>query len=116
MDRIVTNIMTAPWIHKPDNPTGALSKQMLGENPANGMHFAHTIYEPGTYAPKHRHSCGHGIYVLGGLLKTDTGIYGPGTFIWYPAGDVMEHGATPELPVEVLFFTDGPFDIEFLES
>jgi hypothetical protein len=31
--------------------------------------------------------------VLEGELVTHKGTFGPGSFVWFPEGEVMEHGA-----------------------
>jgi hypothetical protein len=51
--------------------------------------------------------------VLEGVLKTHAGTFGPGNFVWFPEGMVMEHGATPENDVTILFITNKPFDIHY---
>jgi quercetin dioxygenase-like cupin family protein len=51
--------------------------------------------------------------VLEGTLVTNDGQYGPGSFVWFPEGNVMEHGATAEKDVVVLFITNKPFDIHY---
>jgi quercetin dioxygenase-like cupin family protein len=53
-------------------------------------------YEAGFTNPWHRHNCAHGIYVLEGTLKTHAGNFGPGNFVWFPQGMLMEHGATKD--------------------
>src|SRR4029453_14750218 len=44
-------------------------------------------------------------------LKTHAGIFGPGNFVWFPEGMLMEHGATEDGAVTTLFITNKPFDI-----
>ena len=53
------------------------------------------------------------MYVLEGTLVTHEGDYGPGSFVWFPEGPEMQHGATAEEPVTVLFITNKPFDIHY---
>jgi quercetin dioxygenase-like cupin family protein len=53
------------------------------------------------------------MYVLEGTLQTGSGMYGPGSFVWFPEGIEMEHGATAEADVTVLFITNKPFDIHY---
>ena len=47
---------------------------------------------------------------------THEGSHGPGMFVWFPEGQQMEHGATAEEPVTVLFFTNKEFAIHFVEQ
>ena len=70
-------------------------------------------YPAGFINPLHTHHCGHGMYVLEGDLVTHEGRYGPGSFVWFHEGSEMEHGATAESDVTVLFITNKPFDIHF---
>ena len=116
---ILTDIESAPVRKDPQHPLFPEGKttihQMLGVDPDTGMCVEHTVYEAGVCPPKHRHSCGHGMYVLSGTLKTDSGLFGPGSFLWWPAGIWMVHGATDTEDVEVLFITNKPFDLEFAD-
>jgi hypothetical protein len=52
--------------------------------------------------------------VLEGKLVTHKGTFGPGTFVWFPEGEVMEHGAGPAEDVTVLFITNKAFRIDYL--
>lgn len=47
----------------------------------------------------------------GGVLVTHEGEYGPGSFVWFPEGGWMEHGATDENECTFLFITNKPFGI-----
>ena len=51
--------------------------------------------------------------MLDGVLKTHAGTFGPGNFIWFPEGMLMEHGATPDIDVTILFITNKEFDIHY---
>ena len=51
------------------------------------------------------------MYVLDEILKTHAGSFGPGSFVWFPEGMEMEHGATQDNDVTFLFITNKPFDI-----
>ncbi|MDT7709919.1 MAG: hypothetical protein QOG20_5526, partial [Pseudonocardiales bacterium] len=42
--------------------------------------------------------------------------FGPGEFVWFPEGKKMEHGATADNDVTVLFITNKPLDIHFLSG
>jgi hypothetical protein len=53
------------------------------------------------------------MYVLEGTLLTHAGQFGPGSFVWFPEGLAMEHGATPDRDVIVLFITNKPFEIHY---
>jgi quercetin dioxygenase-like cupin family protein len=83
------------------------------EDPDTGMSVQMIRYEAGFTNPWHRHNCAHGIYVLDGMLKTHAGTFGPGSFLWFPEGMMMEHGATEERDVVTLFITNKPFDIHY---
>ena len=67
-------------------------------------------------ASNHTHPCGHGMFVLGGSLVTNRGTFGPGSFVWYPEGKTMEHGASAEEDVVVLFITNKAFRIDYVEA
>lgn len=71
-------------------------------------------YPAGVMNPSHTHPLGHGFYVIEGTLVTNRGTFGPGSFVWFPGGDeVIEHGATAEADVVVLFIAKEPFVIDY---
>ena len=47
---------------------------------------------------------------------THKGTFGPGSFVWFPEGEAMEHGAKAEGDVIALFITNKPFDIHYVKS
>ena len=55
------------------------------------------------------------MYVLEGTLVTHHGSYGPGHFVWFPEGEVMEHGASPAGDATVVFITNKSFRIDYVE-
>jgi hypothetical protein len=44
-------------------------------------------------------------------FNTHKGEFGPGSFVWFPEGGWMEHGATAVNDVTLLFITNKPFAI-----
>ena len=109
---IDTNKM--PW---EDRYSEALQKMLyrknLMEDPDTGMEVRLVKYPAGVINKLHTHPCAHGMFVLEGTLVTHDGNYGPGNFVWFPEGQVMEHGATSEQDVVVLFITNKPFQIHY---
>ena len=55
------------------------------------------------------------MYVLEGTLVTHKGRFPPGTFVWFPEGEVMEHGASADGDVVVLFITNKGFRIDYVD-
>ena len=55
------------------------------------------------------------VYVLEGTLVTHKGSFGPGTFVWFPEGEAMEHGASADGDVTVVFITNKSFRIDYVE-
>jgi hypothetical protein len=51
--------------------------------------------------------------VLEGTLTTHQSEYGPGSFVWFPEGGKMQHGASVDGDATLLFFTNKPFDIHY---
>lgn len=96
----------------------ALQKTLFRKNLVTdsdtGMEVRIVKYPAGVINKLHTHPCAHGMYVLEGTLVTNKGSYGPGHFVWFPEGEVMEHGATAEEDVVVLFITNKPFEIHYL--
>jgi len=103
-----------PWEEVLNEPTGRIvHRKVLFVEPETGMEVRLVRYPAGFVNPLHTHHCGHGMYVLEGDLVTHEGRYGPGSFVWFHEGAEMEHGATAENDVTVVFITNKPFDIHF---
>lgn len=61
----------------------------LHSDEETGMMVLKMKYKAGFTNPWHRHFCGHGFYVLDGVLDTHKGQYGPGSWVWFPEGGTM---------------------------
>ncbi len=110
----VTAIDTSalPWEERRNEKVqGAILSKKFFKDPETGMEVSLVRYPAGVLNPQHTHPCAHGMYVLEGTLKTHAGEYGPGYFVWFPEGGTMEHGATAQTDVTVVFITNKPFDI-----
>jgi quercetin dioxygenase-like cupin family protein len=108
------NALTLPWEQRFNEKIGkSLYRKNLIEDPETGMEIRLVRYPAGIVNPSHTHPCAHGMYVLEGTLVTHDGRYGPGHFVWFPEGLVMEHGAGPEADVTVLFITNKRFEIHY---
>jgi quercetin dioxygenase-like cupin family protein len=90
-----------------------LFRKNLLEDPDTGMEIRPVRYPAGIINPLHRRPCPHGMYVLEGTLLRRRGRFGPGNFVWFPEGETMEHGATAEQDVVVLFITNKPLEIHY---
>ena len=86
------------------NPTNviAIDTQSIPWEERFNERIGRALFSAGVINPRHTHPCGHGMYVLEGKLVTHAGTFGPGTFVWFPEGEVMEHGASTEGDVTVL--------------
>lgn len=73
-------------------------------------------YPAGQLNPSHVHPVGHGMYVLRGELVTHRGSFGPDTFVWFPANEVMVHGAGPAEDLVVLFSASAGLDTRYVAS
>jgi quercetin dioxygenase-like cupin family protein len=103
-----------PWEERFNEKIGcALYRKNLIEDIETGMEVRLVRYPAGIVNPQHTHPCAHGMFVLEGKLITHEGEYGPGNFVWFPEGLVMEHGATAERDVVVLFITNKRFEIHY---
>lgn len=78
-----------------------------------GMAVIKIRYQAGFTNVSHWHNCAHGTYVLDGILVTSAGSFGPGSFVWFPEGTTMSHGAQADNDVTFLFITNKPFDIHY---
>ena len=108
------NTREQPWEERFNERIGkALYRKNLYTDPETGGEIRLVRYPAGIINPAHTHPCGHGMYVLEGQLVTHKGTYGPGHFVWFPEGSLMEHGATAEQDVTVLFITNKRFEIHY---
>jgi len=113
MIAIDTNAM--PWEERYQAALGKSNfRKLLVQDPDTGMEVRLVRYPAGFTATWHTHPCAHGMFVLEGTLVTHAGNYGPGSFVWFPEGMLMEHGATAETEVVALFITNKKFDIHFV--
>jgi quercetin dioxygenase-like cupin family protein len=112
---IVIDTHAVPWEERFNEKIGrALFRKELYTDPETGVLIRLVRYPAGVINPRHTHPCGHGMYVLEGKLATHVGTFGPGMFVWFPEGEVMEHGASSEGDVTVLFVTNKPFRIDYV--
>ena len=103
-----------PWQERFNERIGrALYRKDLYTDPETGAEVRLVRYPAGIVNPRHTHPCAHGMYVLEGTLVTHDGCYGPGNFVWFPEGVVMEHGASAEADVTVVFITNKRFEIHY---
>lgn len=86
----------------------------LTSDPDTGMSCLLVKYEAGFINPWHTHNCAHGIYVLSGTLRSHKGEFPAGSFVWFPEGMQMYHGATEDADCVLLFITNKPFDIRYV--
>ena len=113
---VVINAAEADWEERFNEKIGRpLFRKDLFSDPETGVMIRLVRYPAGVVPPQHTHPCGHGMFVLEGKLVTHEGTYGPGTFVWFPEGIVMEHGASPEADVTVLFVTNKSFRIDYVQ-
>jgi quercetin dioxygenase-like cupin family protein len=104
-----------PWEERHSDAIGkAIFRKELFSDPDTGMLVRLVRYPAGVINPAHTHPCGHGMYVLEGTLVTHKGKFGPGCFVWFPEGEVMEHGASADSDVVVVFITNKPFRIDYI--
>ena len=87
----------------------------LYTDPETGAEIRLVRYPAGLVNPAHTHPCGHGLYVLEGDLVTHKGTFGPGTFVWFPEGEVMEHGAGPRPMSRCSSSRTSSFRIDYVE-
>ncbi len=103
------------WEERPIAHVGkSVFRKELFSDPDTGMLVRLVRYPAGVINPAHTHPCGHGMYVLEGTLVTHRGTFGPGSFVWFPEGEVMEHGASADGDLTVVFITNKPFRIDYV--
>jgi quercetin dioxygenase-like cupin family protein len=113
---VVVDANAMPWEERFNEKIGrALFRKELFTDPETGMLVRLVRYPAGVINPSHTHPCGHGMYVLAGNLVTHAGTFSPGTFVWFPEGQIMEHGASADGDVTVLFITNKLFRLDYVE-
>ena len=111
------NAAEMPWEERFNERIGkSLFRKNLYSDPETGMEIRLVRYPAGIINPAHTHPCGHGMYVLEGTLVTHAGSFPPGSFVWFPEGEMMEHGASAERDVVVVFITNKSFRIDYVET
>ena len=111
---VAVDTTAVPWEERFIERVGrSLFRKNLIEDPDTSMEVRLVRYPAGFMNPVHTHPCAHGMFVLEGTLVTHEGRYGPGHFVWFPEGPAMEHGATAEVDVTVLFITNKRFEIHY---
>lgn len=117
LKEIVLDTNKMPWEERYNPRQGKSSyRKLLWTDPETGVYIHLRHYPAGFKTPWHRHPMGHGMFVLQGHLQTNSGVYGPGTFVWHPEGILAEHGGTADEDVYLLFFTNKKYDIEYDDS
>lgn len=111
---MTVNTNTIPWGEMfIEELGGAVYMKSCIDDQETGMSISKACYKAGVINKDHTHNCSHGMYVLDGILHTSRGDFGPGEFVWFPEGEVMFHGATPDNDVTFIFITNKPFDINY---
>ena len=112
----VIDANTMPWEERFNERVGhSLFRKELFTDPETGALVRLVRYPAGVINPSHTHPCGHGMYVLEGKLVTHAGTFGPGMFVWFPEGEVMEHGASAEGDVTVILMTNKTFRLDYVD-
>lgn len=110
----VKHTESEPWVETmiPEIQSRIFVKP-LHDDADTGMTVSITRYPAGHTTSWHTHPCAHGIYVMEGLLKTHAGDFPAGSWIWFPEGELMQHGAPADADVTFMFITNKPFGITF---
>ncbi|MGW0037463.1 cupin domain-containing protein [Gordonia sp. NPDC003376] len=112
IDLVVSDSSRMPWgFNDVPQINAKIPSKVLFSDPDTGMEVSLIRYAAGFTNMWHTHPHGHGMYILDGVLNTHDGQYGPGSFVWFPEGGWMEHGATEDNDVTFLFITNKPFGI-----
>ena len=111
------NAAEMPWEERFNERIGkSLFRKNLFIDQETGMEIRLVRYPAGIINPAHTHPCGHGMYVLEGTLVTHAGSFPPGSFVWFPEGETMDHGASADGDMIVVFITNKPFRIDYVEG
>ncbi len=112
----VVDTVTAAWEEFPVPEIDAVLDFIpLVADPDTGMQVFKMVYRAGFTNPWHTHPCAHGVYVLEGTLTTHQGDHPAGSFVWFPEGGTMHHGAGADADCTFLFITNKPFAISLVD-
>jgi quercetin dioxygenase-like cupin family protein len=89
-------------------------KRLVNDTTARGIYVSLLRYPAGVINPSHTHPHPHGFYVLQGQLVTNRGTFEAGTFVWFPAGGVIHHGAGTKEDMVAVFVSGAPFKIDYV--
>jgi quercetin dioxygenase-like cupin family protein len=104
-----------PWeLRENPNLPAPIFRKLLHTDAETGALFQVVRYPRGVVNPDHTHPCAHAMYVLEGTLVTHKGRFGPGAFVWFPEGEIMQHGATADGDVIVLLVSNKAFAIHYV--
>ena len=116
-EMIAIDTTRMPWEERYQAALGRSNfRKLLLQDADTGMEIRLLRYPAGFTATWHTHPCAHGMYVLEGTLVTHQGTFGPGGFVWFPEGMVMQHGAPADSDVVMLFITNKKFAIHFVQE
>jgi quercetin dioxygenase-like cupin family protein len=100
---IIIDVSTAPIDEGPDTmfAGGVVSRyNLIGANDSPDVWISQIRFAPGARTKMHAHTYNQIVYVIEGrgILATETERreVGPGTVVYFPAGEPHWHGATPE--------------------
>jgi hypothetical protein len=105
-----------PWEGRfiPQLGKSLFAKRFL-EDPETGVTVRLVKYPAGFTNTWHTRPYAHGMNVLEDRLVTHDGAFGPSTFVWFPEGMKMRHGAARTEDVMVLFLTGKAFEIHYTQ-
>ena len=114
VDVLSVDTSRLPWDVFTVPQTGAqIPVKVLLDDPDTGMQAFLMRYAAGFTNIWHTHPHAHGMWVIDGVLRSHQGEHGPGSFVWFPEGGWMEHGATEANDCTFVFITNKPFGIVY---
>ena len=114
---VAIKVDTMAWGEANMHPTLQwFRKRLVNDTTARGIYVSLLRYPAGVINPSHTHPHPHGFYVLQGQLGTSRGTFEAGTFVWFPAGEVISHGAGPGEDMVALFVSGAPFKIDYVSQ
>ena len=95
-----------------DRPIGL---RLLYQDPDSGAEHYLIRYPAGLRAQRHQHTAAHTMIVLEGRLQANEAVVGPGAYVHFPAGTVMQHAPAGDAPCLFVTIFHGPFDVQAAE-
>jgi hypothetical protein len=114
MKKVTLSVEDIKWVQDEGAPPGVMASLLWGD--PNGAHGGFTKFPAGFKAPLHYHTYDTRIVVVKGGYTYNGKTYGPGTYLFIPAGDKHVSGGVEDSETIFLLEQPGKFDTKLVET